>query len=144
MLWKWLSFSDVNSATLCAYVVLAKAVQNGIGGNGILDIQKKKKKGKKTGGGRKYPSDSHWLGDLCCQCVLSLLLSLHFPFFHLPFLLLLGSNFKQYDFLQTCYFKGNKSLRVSKCKGVYFPKKSKRTTQDKSSFVLIILHLVNA
>lgn len=109
-----------------------------------LRHSKKKKKGKKTGGGRKYPSDSHWLGDLCCQCVLSLLLSLHFPFFHLPFLLLLGSNFKQYDFLQTCYFKGNKSLRVSKCKGVYFPKESKRTTQDKSSFVLIILHLVNA
>lgn len=63
---------------------------------------------------------------------------------HLPFLLLLGSNFKQYDFLQTCYFKGNESLRVYKCKDVFFPKESKRMTWDKSSFVLIILHLVNA
>lgn len=101
----------------------------------------KKKKQNEDGNIRLIHTD--WA--ISVANVLSLFHSVSpFPFFHLPFLLLLGSNFKQYDFLQTCYFKGNESLRFYKCKGVFFPKESKRTTWDKSSFVLIILHLVNA
>lgn len=77
MLWKWLSFSDVNSATLCAYVVLAKAVQNGIGGNGILDIQKKKRREKKQEeDGNTHLIHTDWAIFVASVCSLSFCLSI--------------------------------------------------------------------
>lgn len=111
MFWKWMSLNDVNPVKQYEYINVGKS---------NLDWHRWERNLKHL---KKQKEDGnihliHWLSNLRRQ--FSLPPSVSLPF---PFLLLLGSNFKQYDFLHSCHFKGNKPPKVSEFKGVFFPKR---------------------